>query len=72
MNKYFGTARSYGKNEHRRNMTIASVRAAMLTGKSLMLGTSEPEKWHTILRTEFPDVPLRIIDNGVMINERQK
>lgn len=71
MNKYFGTARSYGKSEHRRNMTIAAVRSAILRNKSMLLGTTTPEKWHTILRAEFPDVSLRIDGNSLIINEKQ-
>lgn len=73
MNKYFGTARSYGKTEHACNITIAAVRSAILRNKTMLLGTSNPEKWHTILRTEFPDVSLRIADCGnLFINEKLK
>lgn len=71
MNKYFGTANhKNGRLAHARNITLGSVRSAILHNKSLMLGTSNPEKWHTILRKEFPDVKLRIVDGGVLINEK--
>jgi len=53
-----------------RNKTLASVRAAILQNKALLLGTSNPEKWHTLLRAEFPDVALRITEQGVLINEK--
>ena len=72
MNKYFGTARNYGKSEHRKNVTLGTVRMAILTNKIMCLGTTEPEKWHTILREEFPDVSLRIDGCAVYINEKQK
>jgi hypothetical protein len=70
VNKYSGTARSYGKSEHARNVTIAAVRSAILRNKTMLLGTSHTEKWHTILRTEFPDVKLKIVEDGVVINEK--
>jgi len=71
MNRYFGTATAKSsKQAWGRNKTLASVRAAILRNKALMLGTSDPEKWHTILRDTFPDVKLRITEQGVMINEK--
>lgn len=70
MNKYFGTARSYGKAEHQKNITLGSIRAAIINNRAMCLGTSDPEKWHTILRTEFPDVNLRIDRNAIYINEK--
>ena len=72
MNKYFGTARNYGKSEHARNVTIAAVRSSILNNKTMMLATTTPEKWHTILRTEFPNVSLRIDGNSLIINEKTK
>lgn len=70
MNKYFGNA--YGKrNNYERNKTLAGVRAAILQNKSMLLGTSKPEYWHSILRETFPDVTLRITEQGVLINERK-
>ncbi len=72
MNRYFGTATAKSsKQAWGRNKTLASVRAAILQNKSLLLGTSNPEEWHTLLRVEFPDVKLRITDDGVLINEKR-
>jgi hypothetical protein len=71
MNRYFGTgSHKSSKEKYAQNKTLAGVRAAILQNKSMLLGTSNPEKWHTLLRTEFPDVGLRIVENGVMINEK--
>ena len=72
MNKYFGTkSHKTSKAAYARNTTLAAIRAAIIGNRSMKLGTSDPEKWHTILRDEFPDVSLRIVDGGVLINERQ-
>lgn len=70
MNKYFGTATNYGKSEHAKNVTLGAVRSAILNNRAMRLGTSTPEKWHTILRAEFPNVSLRIVEDGVIINEK--
>jgi len=72
MNRYFGTgSQRSSKAKHNRNQTLAGVRAAILQNKSMLLGTSNHEKWHTILRETFPDVKLRIVEGGVLINEKQ-
>jgi len=71
MNIYFGTATAKtSKAKHEKNKTLASVRIAIMQNKCMLLGTANPEKWHTILRDEFPNVKLRIVENGVMINEK--
>lgn len=72
MNRYFGTG-SYktSKAAYAKNTTLAAIRSAIITNRSMKLGTSDPEKWHTILRQEFPDVNLKIVDGGVLINEKQ-
>lgn len=72
MNTYFGTATAKtSKQRYEKNKTLACVRVAIMKNKSMLLGTSNPEKWHTILRTEFPEVGLRITEQGVVINENQ-
>lgn len=71
MNTYFGTATGKtSKHRYEKNKTLATVRVAIIQNKSMLLGTSNPEKWHTILRDEFPDVKLKIVENGVVINEK--
>lgn len=71
MNRYFGTASAKSsKAKYATNQTLAGVRAAILQNKAMLLGTSDPEKWHTILRDTFPDVRLKIVENGVLINEK--
>jgi len=70
MNRYFGTIKNGSRQRYAKNQTLAGVRAAILQNKALMLGTDDPEKWHSILREAFPDVKLRIIEGGVMINEK--
>lgn len=68
---YFGT-KSYrsSKTNYDKNITLGSIRSAILNNKAMLLGTSNPEKWHTILRDEFPNVKLRITSEGVVINEK--
>lgn len=71
MNKYFGT--TYGNRHDRaKNITLASIRRAILINKSMLLGTTKVDYWHDIIRKEFPDVPLRKMENGIMINEKVK
>lgn len=71
MNKYFGTASAKtSKQAYEKNKTLAAIRVAIMNGKVIKLGTSHTEKWHTILRTEFPDVKLKIVEDGVVINEK--
>lgn len=71
MNTYFGTATAKtSKQKYEINKTLACVRVAIIKNKSMLLGTSNPEKWHTILRDEFPNVTLKIVENGVVINEK--
>lgn len=70
MKTYFGSAGKYGRQAHERNRTLGGIRTAVIAGKSMLLGTSKPEHWHSILRKEFPDVSLRLVENGVMINEK--
>ena len=74
MNKYFGTTRAKygGKGEHAKNVTLASIRSAILINKSMLLGTTKVDYWYDIIRKEFPDVPLRKTENGVVINEKKK
>jgi hypothetical protein len=73
VNKYFGTAsHKSSKKQYEKNKTLALVRMSILQNKSMCLGTSSPEKWHTILRTEFPNVALRIDGDCLIINERAK
>lgn len=73
MNQYFGTATARSsKKQYEKNKTLALVRMSIIQNKVMCLGTSNPEKWHTILRDEFPDVPLRISDSAVYINEKVK
>lgn len=73
MNRYFGTnSHKRSKSEHSKNMTLAAVRSSIIRGNAMKLGTSEPEKWHTILRKEFPDVSLKLVEDGVVINERNE
>ena len=72
MNKYFGTGSHISsKARYGQNKTLAGVRSAILQNKSMLLGTSDPEKWHSILREEFPQVKLRLVKNGVMINDQK-
>jgi hypothetical protein len=72
MNKYFGTATAKSSRQvYEKNKTLAAVRVAIMQNKAMCLGTSNPEKWHTILRDEFPNVPLRIDEEAVYINEKQ-
>lgn len=73
LNKYFGTASAKSsKKAYQTNLTLGSIRAAILQNRAMCLGTSEPEKWHTILRAEFPNVSLRIDKDAVYINEKVK
>ena len=71
MNKYFGTgSHRSSKIDYQKNITLGSIRSAILRGKSMCLGTSHPEKWHEIIRKEFPDVSLRMEKAAVFINEQ--
>lgn len=71
MNKYFGVATAKtSKGKYEQNKTLAAVRVAIMQNKVMKIGTNNPEKWHTILRDEFPNVTLKIVSDGVIINEK--
>ena len=68
MREYFNESRSDGRNLQRKWL----INYYVTGGKTLLLGTSHPDSLIATLKYEFPNVPMRATEHGVLINEKSK
>ena len=71
MNSFASNRNRTGRAQHAVNITLGSIRSAILRNKSMCLGTSKVDHWYNLIRKEFPEVSLRKADGAIFINEKQ-
>ena len=70
MNRSFSVFKK-NRSQHAINVTLGTVRSAILRNKSLCLATSNHvDYWYDLIRKEFPDVKLRKGSDCIYINEK--
>lgn len=72
MNSFASNRNRTGRAQHAINITLGSIRSAILRNKSMCLGTSKVDYWYDLIRKEFPEVNLRKAENAIFINEKAK
>lgn len=72
MNSFASNRSRKDRSQHAINITLGTIRSAILRNKSLCLQTTNNvDYWYEIIRKEFPDVNLRKAEAAIFINEKQ-